>query len=70
MSIGKNKGTTLYYAKQKSHDRIQTNDLERRIERMTTLSFQKQRVALAPYCHGVGAGALLSPYTLRSGSLL
>ena len=46
MSIGKNKGTTLYYAKQKSHDRIQTNDLERRIERMTTLSRADVHAAL------------------------
>ena len=38
MKVGKNKGSTLYYAKQRTHDRIRTSDLERRIERMTTLS--------------------------------
>ena len=38
MKVGKNKGSTLYYAKQRTHDSIRTSDLERRIERMTTLS--------------------------------
>ena len=38
MKVGKNKGSTLYYAKQRTHDRIRTSDLERRIERMTALS--------------------------------
>ena len=35
MKVGKNKGSTLYYAKQRTHDRIRTSDLERRQSRPT-----------------------------------
>lgn len=46
LKIGKQKGQTMYVARQVSHDRLTPDAVEARIERMTTLSRADVRAAI------------------------